>query len=466
MDKTFLTLIAAAAAALLPALGACGSAATGDTPAQLGSAVPLAAATGQEDAVAAVAAAARPLAGAPADHDEILGALGGATRVMLGESTHGTQEYYRERARLTQRLVREQGFNAIAIEGDWTPTYRLNLYVRGAGPYRSAEEALGGYENFPKWMWANAEFRDMVDRLRAWNLGRPAEQRVGLYGMDVYDLFDAADAVQAYLKAEHPEMARLAARNYRCFHPYKRSTEAYALATREPRSSCRKQAEAVLAAMRTLPRPAEAAAAETHFAALRSAASVAAAEDYYRTAAVGSLAWNVRDRHMADNVDEIAGHVAAVSGRPGKVVMWSHNTHTGDARATGAANRGELNLGQLMRERHDRNAFLVGFMSYAGTVMAAPEWGVSGRVYELRPALSHSHAGLFHRTGLPAFSLLLRGRKEIAQALSQPMLQRAVGVVYQPHTERQSHYFPAHLPEQFDAVMFFDRSRAVTALRR
>jgi erythromycin esterase-like protein len=414
----------------------------------------------------AVKKAARPISGAASDHSEILAATAGASRILLGESTHGTHEYYRERGRLTERLIREQGVNALAIEGDWSATQRVNLYVRGLGPDRSAEQALRGYTSFPAWMWGNGDFRDFVERLRALNLERPAAQRVGLYGMDVYDLFDAADSVQAYLKRTAPEAARRAARHYRCFESFGRDRWAYGTATRDPRKACRTQAQAVLAEVRRLPVPADPVEAEIRFAAVRSAASVAAAEEYFRTASAGSLAWNVRDRHMADNVDEIAGHVAAIAGRPGKLVMWAHNSHVGDARATSAADRGELNLGQLMRQRHGEAAFLIGFLSHSGTVFAAPEWDSPGRRYDLRTALPGSHSALFHAAGLPAFSLLIRGNAALSRALGEPMQQRAVGVVYSPSNERSAHYFRARLAAQFDAIIYFDRSRAVAPLRR
>jgi erythromycin esterase-like protein len=420
----------------------------------------------QSPALAAVKQAARPIAGTEADYADILAATAGARRILLGESTHGTHEYYRERGRLTERLIRERGVNAVAIEGDWSATQRVNLYVRGLSPDRSAAEALRGFSHFPTWMWPNSDFRDFVERLRLLNLERAPEQRVGLYGMDVYDLFDAAGAAQAYLEREAPEAGRRAAAHYRCFARYGRDRWAYGTATRDPRRSCRSGAQAVLAEVRLLPRPADPVAAEARFAALRSAASVAAAEEYFRTAAVGSLAWNVRDRHMADNVDEIADHVQSLSGRPGKVAMWSHNTHSGDARATSAAERGELNLGQLMRQRHGQGAFLIGFFSHGGTVFAAPEWDARGRRYDMRPALAGSYSALFHRAGLPAFSLLIRGNPAVSRVLAGPMLERAIGVVYLPGSERTAHYFSARLAEQFDAAVYFDRTTAITPLAR
>jgi erythromycin esterase-like protein len=271
--------------------------------------------------------------------------------------------------------------------------------------------------------------------------------------------------VLAYLRTADPAAARRAEAHYRCFRSSNRETHAYGEATRSG-ATCQRQAEAVLAELRKLKRPAEAEAAERHFAAVRSAASVAAAEAYFRTVYTGSLAWNVRDERMAENVEEIADHLQAMTGKPGKVIMWSHNTHSGDARATFAANRGELNLGQLMRQRHGDAAFLVGFFSHGGTVMAAPEWDQPGRTYDMRPALAGSYSALFRETRLPAFSLLIRGNAEVRRLLKGPMLERAIGVIYLPHSERMSHYFDASLSDQFDAAIYFDRTKAVTALRR
>jgi erythromycin esterase-like protein len=451
-----------AAAALLLAASACGGAPRGAAAEQPSGAV---AAAAPQGAAVLLAAAARPISGEADDYRDLLRAAGGTRRVLLGESTHGTHEYYRERGRISEMLIRDHGFNAVAIEGDWTPIRRLNDYVRGLGSDRTAAEAMGSLTRFPEWMWRNAEFRDFVERLKALNMERPTEQRVGLYGMDVYDLFESADAVVAYLRGTDPAAAKRTEAGYRCFRSFNRETHSYGESTRRG-ASCQKQAEAVLAELRRMPKPQEAQAAERHFAGVRSAASVAAAEAYFRTVYTGSLAWNVRDQRMAENVEEIAAHLQAVSGKPGKVVMWSHNTHSGDARATFAANRGELNLGQLMRQRHGQDAFLVGFFSHEGTVFAAPEWDAAGRVYDMRPALAGSYAALFRQLGKPAFSLLIRGNKEAARLLKGPMLERAIGVVYVPQSERMSHYFDASLSEQFDAAIYFDRSKAVTPLKR
>lgn len=411
------------------------------------------------------AEAAVPLTGANGDYDPLLQAIGDARFVLLGESTHGTEEFYRERGRISERLVRERGFNAILIEGDWSPAFRINRYVRGIGGDRNADQALSGFTNFPQWMWPNTAFRDFVERLRAYNLTQPVERRVGVYGMDVYDLFEAQEAVLAYLARTDSAAASRARSNYRCFAPYGKNTARYGEAARRASRSCREEAAAVLADLRRIPRPADPVGAEEHFAARRSAASVAQGEEYFRTVYAGSMAWNVRDQHMANNVEETAQHIASLHGGQGRVVVWSHNTHSGDARATFAARQGELNLGQLLRQRHGDDAFLIGFITHIGQVRAAPEWGAAARVYDLKPSIPGSYADILRQAGMPAFSLALRANRAAAAALGQERLQRAVGVVYTPASERQSHYFGAQLTQQFDGIVFIERSSAVRPIR-
>jgi erythromycin esterase-like protein len=419
---------------------------------------------GSDAQLQAVRAAAVPVGYSERDYDPLITSIADASRVLLGESTHGTREFYVERGRITHRLVRERGFNAIAIEGDWSPTYRVNLYVRGLGRDRSAAEALRGFNRFPLWMWPNVEFRSFLEALRDHNLTLPAAQRVGIYGMDVYDLYEAADMVVDRLHSLDRGAAERARTHYRCFAAYGRNTHTYGEYSRRQGKSCQRQAAAVLAEVRRLPTRTSPEAAEVRFATIRAAASVVAAEEYFRTVYSGANAWNVRDLRMSENVEEIASHIAQLSGSPGKVVMWSHNTHSGDARATFAASQGELNLGQLMKQRHGARAYLVGFFTHAGTVHAATEWDQPGRDFDLRPALPESYAGVFHRTGVPSFMLVLRGNRSLSRHLSTPMLERAVGVVYVRDNERHAHYFEAVLAEQFDAAIFFDRTNALRPL--
>jgi erythromycin esterase-like protein len=417
-----------------------------------------------EGLLAEIAAAARPIGGAARDYDPLLEATRAARFVLLGEATHGTHEFYRERARISMRLVREQAARAVVIEGDWPDAGRVNRYVRGLGTDSSARQALSDFADFPRWMWRNAEFAEFVEALRTHNAALPFAQRVGVYGMDVYNLFGAADAVVGYLAGVDRAAADRARAQYRCFSPYRPDPARYGEATRNPGRSCERQAAAVLAELRGRPRPADAEAAEALFTAVRSAASVVGAEEYNRTASVGTLAWNVRDRRMAATVSEIADHVAAHSGGTGKVVVWAHNSHVGDARATEMPLRGEVNLGQLLRERFGEAVFLLGFTTFQGTVVAADRWNGPHRVHKLRTALPESYAGVFHRAGLDDALLLLPKNSAVAEALGWPRRKREVGVIYAPESEIESHYTRTRLAGQFDAVIHFDRTRALTPL--
>ncbi len=397
-----------------------------------------------------------------ADLNPLLAAIGEARFVALGESTHGTHEFYRERARISEQLIRTRGFGAVVIEGDWPETERVNRYVRGLGSDRNAEEALSGYTRFPRWMWRNAEFAAFIERIRAHNMSQPAPMRVGVYGMDVYNLFGAAAATTDYLSRINPAAATRVRAHYRCFASARGDTHRYGEASR--RKTCQSQAAAALEEVRRLPRPSDPVAAEAHFSALRSADSVAGAEEYFRTLYVGTNSWNARDRRMASNAAEIAEHVAALRGGAGKVIIWAHNTHIGDARATDAPRRGELNLGQLLRERHGDAAFLLGFLTDRGTVLAAEAWDEPGRIHSLRPALAESFAGLLRDARVGDGMLIFRGSEAANRHLATPRLQRAVGVVYQPATERLSHYFEAALARQFDAAIYIEKTSAVRPL--
>lgn len=417
--------------------------------------------------VALVREAAAPIAGGATDYDPLVRLIGDARVVMLGESTHGTHEFYRERARITQRLIAEHGFTAVAIEGDWPEAYRVNQYVRGFGRDATAEQALASFTEFPRWMWRNQEVRDLVQWMHTFNGDRPAESRVGFYGLDVYSLYPSIEEVLAYLDANDPATATRVRTHYACFSAWRPNAQDYGAATRQG-TSCEAQARDALGEVTRLAasRPADPAAAEALFSALRNAHSVANAERYFRSAYTGAVSsWNIRDQAMSDALVAVEDHLRSRSSREPRVVVWSHNTHTGDARMTDAGQLGELNIGQLTRQRIGEAAVLVGFHTYAGTVFAASSWGAEGRVQTLRRALPDSYAGLFHATGTPAFLLPLRNEAAIAAALNEPpRLQRAIGVIYLPGSERQSHYFMARLGTQFDAVVFIDSTRAIIRL--
>jgi erythromycin esterase-like protein len=414
---------------------------------------------------------AHPLTGDARDYDPLIELIGEARFVLLGEATHGTHEFYRERARITRRLVEEKGFNLVVLEADWPDAFRVGEYVRGRGADASAEESLSNFRRFPRWMWRNADFRDFVNWLRTYNDSRRAEAaEVGVYGMDLYSVSDSADAVVSYLKRVDAEAGRRARKRYGCLSGYRDRPEQYGydVATGMHRS-CEKETTAQL---RELEERIASWQADPNrvrddelFDAFQNARVVRHGEAYYRLIYRQNFStWNLRDRHMTSTIQELVKYTDKLGGRRAKVVVWAHNSHQGDARMTVRGEAGELNVGHLMRQYYDGQTVLVGFTTYAGELRAASEWGQQGSRLKLRPALEESYAGLFHQTGIPDFLLLFRGNEKLSEALGSHRLQRAVGVVYMPGTERRSHYFDARLSKQFDAVIHLDTTSAVQPL--
>ena len=424
-----------------------------------------------------------PLYGTREDNEALFECIGGARIVLLGEASHGTHEFYRERARITRRLVEERSFHAVAVEADWPDAHRVHRYVRGQGHDPDAVGALGDFRRFPTWMWRNAEVLDFVGWLRAHNDAQPievGERRVGFYGLDLYSLHSAIDHVLGYLDRVDPEAARRARQRYGCFGQLGGAGEAlddpqrYGYGTTLGLTpSCEGEVVAQLVELQR--RRSEflhdgAGAEDELFQAEQNARLVERAEAYYRTLFQGHVAsWNLRDTHMADTLDGLLGHLDQRLGRQGgraRVVVWAHNSHLGDARATEMSRGGELNLGQLLRERHGGEVVSIGFFTHHGTVSAATDWGAPVERKQVRPALEGSYEALFHRVGLPRFFLDLRELGEAAGMLWEQRLERAIGVVYRPGSERMSHYFHAQLPAQFDALLHFDETRAVEPLER
>jgi len=427
---------------------------------------------GELDVIEAVRRDAHLLTGAAGDYDPLLEMVGGARVVLLGEASHGTHEFYRERALITGRLIREKGFTAVAIEGDWPDTNRVSRYIAGRSRDADAEEALSGFRRFPTWMWRNAETLDFVGMLRAHNDALiPDARKVGLFGLDLYSLGASMEAVIDYLDDEDPAAALRARRRYECLQPFAVSSTEYAqavmLGVSEP---CRRR---VIEQLVELRRSAGAylmrdglTAEDDYFVAEQNAAVVADAEEYYR-AMLGDRAasWNLRDRHMADTLDELIAHLER-HGETARVVVWGHNSHVGDARATEMSGRGEVNIGQIMRERHHGEVVNVGFSTYRGTVTASHDWGGPAERRRVRPAHPDSYEALLHAADLPGFLLCPLPGSESGAALAEPRLERAIGVIYRPQTERQSHLFAASLTRQFDALVHIDTTRAVEPLER
>jgi erythromycin esterase-like protein len=403
------------------------------------------------------------------DYEPLLELVGDARLVLLGEATHGTHEFYRERARISRLLIERLGFTVVAVEADWPDAYRVNRWVRGGSEDGSAIESLDGFERFPRWMWRNRDVLEFVEWLREHNATSPRQRRVGFYGLDLYSLYGSAEAVIRYLDQVDPPAAERARRRYACFDHFGEDSQAYGYAAEFGLTpSCE---AAVVAQLGELQRRAGELSTrdgripeDEYFFAEQNARLVRDAEEYYRSMFRGRISsWNLRDRHMTDTLDALLRHFDA-GGRRTRAVVWAHNSHLGDARATSMGWEGEWNVGQLVRERYRlEEAVLVGFTTHHGSVTAAPDWDRPPALVRVQPALAGSIEALFHELDVPDFVLPLRG-SPAADGLRGARLERAIGVVYRPQTERVSHYFDARVADQFDAVIHFDGTRAVEPL--
>ena len=421
--------------------------------------------------VSALRETAYPLVGAPSDFHLLMEMVGNASVVLIGEASHGTHEFYKIRAEITKRLIKEKGFRAVAVEADWPDAARVNQYVVGRGADRNAAEALAGFTRFPQWMWRNADVLDFLGWLRAHNAEARASGDVGFYGLDLYSLQSSIAAVLQYLRAVDPEAARRAAERYACFDHFAAEPQSYGYATTAGLTpSCEREVVEQLVELRRaaagyVQRDGPYAAHDL-FIAEQNASVVANAERYYRAMFGGRVnSWNLRDRHMADTLEALIRFLARQH-TPAKVIVWAHNSHLGDARATEMSRRGELNVGQLVRERHGKRALLIGFTTYEGSVTAASNWDEPAQCMRVRPGLTGSVEELFHEVGMRNFMLDLATPTDASEALRTPRLERAIGVIYRPDTERQSHYFHTSLTSQFDAVLHYDVTRAVEPLER
>jgi erythromycin esterase-like protein len=421
----------------------------------------------RDQLVAAVAAAATTARQQPSDYDAVLERTRSGNIVLIGDASHGTHEFYDERAAITKRLIDEQAFDAVAIEGDWPDAARVNAFVLGRSDDAGPAEALEGFRRFPAWMWRNVDVVSFLAWLRRRNDRRPAAERAGFVGLDLYSLFTSIDAVIAYLKRVDPDAAGRAKQRYACFDHFAEDTQAYGYAaTAGITESCEAGVVAQLVDLRR--RALEYAshdggvAENEFFDAEQNARLTLNAERYYRAMFRGrNASWNLRDTHMADALDALVAHLRS-RGRPGKIVVWAHNSHLGDARATEMGVRGEINLGQLVRERHPGESVSIGFTTNDGTVTAASEWDAPAERKDVRPALRGSVEEVMHRTGFEHFLLRLDDAR--LSALRGPLLERAIGVIYLPQAERQSHYVHARAASQFDFLIHLDRTTALEPL--
>ncbi len=425
-----------------------------------------------ESAAEAITEAAWPITETADAYDPLFDLIGDAQIVLVGEASHGSEEFYQQRALLTRQLIEKRGFTAVAAEADWPDAYLINRYVRGRGDAAKPLDALAGFKRFPQWMWRNFVVLDFIQWMREYNDSLPEDStKAGFYGLDLYSLQSSIQEVLAYLDQVDPDAAARARFRYSCFDHTGEDPQAYGYAaTFDLSESCERNVIQQLVdlrknAKRYMEHNDGRLAADEYFFAEQNALVVKNAEFYYRTMFTGRVkSWNVRDRHMAETLWRLIDHLNRQDG-PAKIVVWAHNSHIGDARATEMGRAGELNLGQLVRERHERECRLIGFSTYSGTVTAADNWDDPPKTKYVRPALSESYEALFHGLRLPRFGIgLAPDGQESLLHLDWPRLERAIGVIYRPETERMSHYFEARLRSQFDAVLHFDQTRALEPL--
>jgi erythromycin esterase-like protein len=405
------------------------------------------------------------------EYDELLELIGDSRFVLLGEASHGTHEFYQRRAEITKRLIENHSCCAVAVEADFPDAHRVNRWVQGRSDEEDAVAALGSFKRFPNWMWRNTVVVDFITWLRGYNARLPlGARKVGFYGLDLYSLHASARAVLDFLEKVDPEAARRARYRYSCFEHFGEDTQAYGYAANFGLSkSCEDEAVNQLVEMQRS--AAELAARDDQtdpdgfFIAEQNARLVMNAERYYRTMFQSNAeSWNLRDQHMFETLQALEKHL---EGQSARMAVWAHNSHLGDARATEMRNRGEWNIGQLVREQYGNASFLLGFTTYTGTVTAASDWDAPAERKQVRPALLGSHEELFHRAGLHNFFLNLRGDERwLGDAFDRERLERAIGVIYLPQTERRSHYFHAWLQQQFDVVVHLDETTALEPLER
>lgn len=377
--------------------------------------------------------------------------------VLLGEATHGTEEFYKLRGKITRQLIEEKTFNLVALEADWPDVEQINDYIHGR------RDDWNSFHRFPEWMWRNTAFAEFVDDLRNHNLSEACDQPVSIFGLDLYSLSASMKAVLRFLEGRDSESARRARHAHECLHRWHDDPARYGLAVwREQIQSCESEVLQLLHAMHERRVNTIGVSDGELLSALQNARVLRNAEEYYRRMYEGEFdSWNLRDRHMFETLSLLLDHFGAGS----KVVVWEHNSHVGDARATEMGKAGELTLGQLCRSKFADGAYLTGLMTDHGSVAAASAWNGPMFTKTLNPVQDDSYEALMHSTGVPAFFLPLRSTNaELREALCRPRIERAIGVLYLPESERRSHYLQATLPEQFDEIIWIDETEAVIPL--
>ncbi|MGZ5219922.1 MAG: erythromycin esterase family protein [Chitinophagaceae bacterium] len=397
------------------------------------------------------------------DLQPLFNRIGDARIVMLGEASHGTHEYYTWRSHISKRLIEEKGFSFIAVEGDWPDCYRVNRFIKGYDPAtKAAFKVLHDFNRWPTWMWANWEIVALADWLQKHNTGLPANKKVGFYGLDVYSLWESMESIMQYLKKTDIAALKVAEEAFRCFEPYRKDEgTSYARASQFVPELCKNEVVHLLKEIQQK-LPQYNTDYENVFSAEQNALITVNAEKYYRAMIHGGPhSWNVRDRHMADTLDRLL----KFHGDKSKVIVWEHNTHIGDARATDMADEGMFNIGELARTRHHaEGVVLVGFGSYKGTVMAGRSWGAKMQAMQMPEARKGSWEYLLHQAGAKNQLLLMDEFAGNDMFLENHIGHRAIGVVYNPQYEQYGNYVPTVLPLRYDAFVFLDETRALYPL--
>jgi erythromycin esterase len=389
--------------------------------------------------------------------------IGDARIVMLGEASHGTHEYYTWRTHISKRLIEEKGFNFIAVEGDWPDCYRLNRFIKWYDVNdKSAFKVLHTFNRWPTWMWANWEVAALAMTLQKHNAGLAPQKKVGFYGLDVYSLWESMESIMQYLKKNDPVALKVAEEAFRCFEPYKKDEgQSYARAAALVPELCQTEVVQLLKEIQQK-LPSYNSDAENVFSAEQNALVAVNAEKYYRAMIQGGPhSWNVRDRHMADTLDRLL----KFHGENSKVIVWAHNTHIGDARATDMVDEGMFNIGELAKMQHqDKGVVLVGFGSYKGSVMAGRNWGARMQAVTMPEAKKGSWEYLLHKAGATNKLLLMNDFCNNDMLMENHIGHRAVGVVYNPQYEQYGNYVPTILPLRYDAFIYLDETMALHPL--
>ncbi|MBG6109907.1 erythromycin esterase-like protein [Flavobacterium sp. CG_9.10] len=394
------------------------------------------------------------------DLDPLIDLIGDAKYVLLGEASHGTHEYYTWRAKITQRLIQEKGFSFVGVEGDWPDCYRLNRFAKGyTNSGTDIYNVLNEFKRWPTWMWANWEIAAFIDWLKAYNVDLPADKRIGFYGLDVYSFRESMNSIVQYLEKNDPKALAIAKAAMECFEPYNKDEgQSYARASSFVPELCEKEILHLLTEIiKNVPNYNH--DAENVLSTEQNAFIARNAEKYYRAMIKrGSASWNIRDEHMVSTIERLM----KFHGKEAKIIVWEHNTHIGDARATDMAADGMVNVGQLLREQYSTEGVIaVGFGSYKGSVIAGREWGDSMRKIKVPEALEGSWEHSFHLASKGQNRLLIMNKIHEEKCVSSYIGHRAIGVVYNPEHERFGNYVPTILPKRYDAFIFLDETSAL-----